>query len=77
MAKPQVAKSEPKKAPYAKPKILTFKPSPSFASIEIEPLLDLEHKNEEPRIGWVGYLGVVIGSIAGYVLFRIIYGSAP
>jgi len=77
MAKPQVAKSEPQKAPYVKPKILTFKVNPSFASTGIEPLLDLEHKNEEPRIGWQGYLGVVIGSIAGYVLFRIIHGSAP
>jgi len=73
MAKPQVAKSESQKAPYVKPKILTFKVNPSLASTNIGPLPDLR-KDQEARIGWVGYLGVVIGSIVGYVLFRIVHG---
>ena len=77
MAKPQVAKSEPQKAPYVKPKILTFKVNPSFASTEIEPLPDLQRNEQELGIGWLGYVGVVIGSIIGYVLFRIIHGSIP
>jgi len=77
VAKPQVAKCEPPKAPYVKPKILTFKVNASFASTEIEPLPDPQRKGREPGIGWLGYIGVAIGSMIGYVLFRIIHGSTP
>jgi len=72
MAKPQVGKSEPQKAPYVKPRILIFKVNPSFASTQIELPTDLV-TDQEVRIGWKEYLGVSIGSILGYALFRIVH----
>jgi hypothetical protein len=58
MAKEQVAKSEPQKAPYATPRI--FKLERKLIS------------NDITDIGWVGYLGIVIGSILGYFLAVLI-----
>ena len=78
MAKPQVAVSKPKRAPYVKPRIVTFQIDPSPVSTEIDPLPDIQQKDEENKesgIRWLGYVGVVIGSVLGYVLFRIIHGG--
>ena len=79
MTKPQVAVSEPERAPYVKPRIVTLQINPSPVSTEIDPLPGIREKDEEnkesPGIGSLGYVGVVIGSILGYVLFRIIHGG--
>ena len=70
---------EPEKAPDVTPRILTFRVDTKLISTNTDPLADLQHKGQqeqEVRIGWKDYLTVVIGSILGYVLFRImIHGS--
>jgi hypothetical protein len=47
MAKPQVAKSEPQKAPYVTPRILTFKVDTKLVSTARDPLGDLQDQGEQ------------------------------
>ena len=68
MAKEQTANGEPERAPYLKPRLVTFQVNPSLESTEIDPLPDLQGKDQETGIGWLECLGVVIGSIIGYFL---------
>jgi hypothetical protein len=80
MSKTQVAKIKPQKVPYVTPRIVSFKVDPKMISTDtdIDPLADLQQQGQqeqEVRIGWKEYLAVAIGSILGYVLFRMIHGS--
>jgi hypothetical protein len=40
-------------------------------------LPDVPIRDEERGIGWLGYVGVAIGSFLGYILFRVIHGGPP
>ena len=62
------------------PRFVALQVDPAPVSTEIDPIPDCcqekdEESKESPRIGWLGYVGVVIGSILGYILFRIIHGG--